>query len=208
MWVGGGGARGVWKEGGGEHEGRGRKKRKRIPPTHPDTHESRMETARVCGCGRVGEGWGHARRLGRRRREKRRTGRKKKEWRPTAQRLKSQDWKCALLRQSRLTFCLTLKRFCLADCQTTTPKTKRLKSQGWEGEGAREAFGEKEEGTKKDGAERREDEYHPPTQTLTSQEWRLRVCGGVWVGRGGGTRGVWDGGGGRKEGRVEKREGE
>ena len=55
---------------------------------------------------------------------------------------------------------------------------------------AREEFGKKEEGTKKDGAERREGEYHPPTQTLTSQEWRLRVCVcvGGWGGEGRGAR--------------------
>ena len=57
------------------------------------------------------------------------------------------------------------------------PKTKQLKSQGWggvggwvrgwcDGGGAREAFGEKEEGGKKEGVERRERECHPPTQTL------------------------------------------
>ena len=46
----------------------------------------------------------------------------------------------------------------------------------WVGGAARESFGKKEEGSKEDGVERREGEYHPPTQTLKSQEWRLRVC--------------------------------
>ena len=64
---------------------------------------------------------------------------------------------------------------------------------------AREAFGKEEEGGKKDGVERREREYHPPTQTLTSQEWRLRVCVGV---------GGWGWGWGAREAFGKEAEGE
>ena len=56
------------------------------------------------------------------------------------------------------------------------PKTKRLKSQGWEGV-AREAFGEKEGGGKKERVERREGGYHPPTQTLKNGDCACGIGG-------------------------------
>ena len=123
--MGGGGTREAFGRNEEEkEEGQGKIKRRRTPPTHPDTHESRMEIA--------------------------------------------------------------------------------------PGGGGREAFGKEEEGKKKDGVERREGEYHPPTQTLKSHEWRLRVCvcvGGC-VGRERGHERRLERRRREKEGRVERREGE
>ena len=125
-----------------KEEGQGKIKRRRTPPTHPDTHESRMEIA---------PGGGGREAFGKEEEGKKKDGveRREGEYHPPTQTLKN------------------------GDCAWGMGDGERG------GEGAREAFGKKEEGDKKDGAERREGYYHPPTQRLKSQDWIVLSCGNL-----------------------------